>query len=88
MSQESFEIRPGHINNVALTATSVTAEDDLSDLSIDDRKCKFRNETQGVTNFKDYGYFNCILDCSIGFAKKVVSFIIVINVWPATLFQD
>ena len=73
MSQDSFEIRAGHVNYVALTATSIFAQDGLADLDVTARKCKFKTERDNITYFNDYNYFNCLLDCSIKFARNSAS---------------
>lgn len=75
MSQDSFEIKAGQVNYVALTATSVYAQDGLSDLDVKARKCKLKTETDNITYFRDYNYFNCLLDCSIKGAREKVSLV-------------
>ena len=67
--QESFEIRPGHKNVVALTGARVDADDGLRDLSIDQRNCLFKDENSGMKIHKNYTYSNCMFECALLYAR-------------------
>lgn len=69
MSQGGFEIRPGHNNLVALSASKIDAEEELRGLSEADRKCRFPDESSNMTLHQNYSYNNCIFECSLLYAK-------------------
>ena len=70
LSQGGFEIRPGHNNLVALSASKIDAEEELRGLSEEDRKCRFPDENSNMTLYKEYSYTNCIFECSLLYARN------------------
>ena len=70
MSQEGFQIKPGHYNAISLSGTKVDAADDLKRLQASARNCKFPEESTNLKLHKNYTYMNCILECSLSFAEK------------------
>jgi hypothetical protein len=72
MSQGGFEIEPGHVNAVRVTASSVDSEDGMKAMDVEDRKCKMADETSGLKIYKNYSYSNCLFECSLLYARKVI----------------
>jgi len=65
MGHESFEIRPGQYNIIALSATRVDADDNMKNLNADDRKCLFSEESSDLKIYKNYTYTNCLFECGL-----------------------
>ena len=70
MSQEGFEIKPGHNNIVSLTGSRIDADPDLDSLTVDQRNCLFETENDGMKIFTNYTYTNCMFECSLLYAKQ------------------
>jgi len=70
MSQEGFQIKPGHYNIISLSATKVVSDDNLRSLQPSARNCLFPEESTKLKLHKNYTYMNCILECSLSFAEK------------------
>ena len=70
MNQEGFEIQPGHYNVISLSGSKVVADDDLRDLEVSARNCKFPEETANLRLHKNYTYMNCMLECSLSYAEN------------------
>ena len=69
---KSFEIKPGHNNMVAVSAVLLDANDDVININPIDRKCLFSNETANITLHKYYSQENCLLECGLFYAQKVL----------------
>jgi hypothetical protein len=67
---KGFEIKPGHINLVAISAVQIHADDNLQKLNPDARQCLYQDEIGNLTLFKNYSQSNCILECSVKYAQK------------------
>jgi hypothetical protein len=65
-----FEIKPGHINQVALSAIVVDADENLKELQPDTRNCLFADETEQIRLHKNYSQENCFLECALFFAQQ------------------
>ncbi len=59
----SVNIKSGHNNIVAVSATIVTAKDGLSSLMPDARNCLFSYENAGLKMHKNYSKSNCLFEC-------------------------
>jgi hypothetical protein len=70
MSQEGFDIRPGQSNSVILSALRIDADGSLRALNVNDRNCKFSDESADLKFYKEYSYTNCMFECSLLFAKN------------------
>lgn len=70
--QESFDIRPGHKNIIALTGARIDADDGLRDLKIDQRLCKFKDENSDMKMHKNYTYSNCMFECLLLYARDTL----------------
>ena len=55
---------------VALSATKISASEDIQKLKPEDRNCFFPNETEELIIHKVYSQSNCLLECSLGYARK------------------
>ena len=69
IANRGFEIRPGHVTAVAMTATKVVADVDIRNIEVDKRNCMFKDETDKIKLHKNYTQTNCILECGLMFAK-------------------
>jgi hypothetical protein len=67
---EGFKIKPGHLNIVSLSGTSIDAEDDIRPIDPVDRNCYFPDETEHMTIYKVYTQSNCVFECSIEYAQQ------------------
>ena len=72
INKGSVLIRPGHTNFVGITATKITALDNLRTISISKRNCLFPEE-QELQLFKNYSKANCRLECTLDYALSKVS---------------
>jgi len=68
--QDGIQIKPGHYNFVALSATKISSDDAIRDLSPDDRKCKFNDEIDDLKIHSKYSLSNCLLECSLTYALE------------------
>ena len=71
-SRTSTLVRPGQYNLVAMSALSVDAEDDIKGIDPKKRNCYFPDENP-LEIHKVYSQANCILECSIKYARKEVA---------------
>ena len=69
MSVEGIEIKPGHLNIINLAGSRVDAENDMRDMSVEDRQCKFSDESSDLQIHQRYTYSNCIFECSVIYAR-------------------
>jgi hypothetical protein len=72
MLQNGFQIKAGHNNIVALTATKVDATDNLKDLDPVSRNCLFPEESENLKIYRSYSQSNCVLECSLFLAQKIL----------------
>ena len=63
-------LEPGEKMSVLVNARIQVANADLRDLDIETRKCKFLDETQGLTIMKQYTKDGCVFECMIKMAKE------------------
>jgi hypothetical protein len=61
---EGFNIKPGHINYVGLSATRIQADDSLRNLDPLARNCRFSEESEMLKLHKTYSFANCMFECS------------------------
>ena len=67
---EGFKIRPGHLNIVALSGSSVDADISIRPIDPFDRNCYFPDEIEQMKVYKVYTQSNCIFECSIEYAQR------------------
>ena len=67
-----FNIKAGHYNLVAISAVSITGDDDFENLKPASRKCRYPDEIGTLKLFKNYSQANCFLECSLNYAQKNV----------------
>ena len=72
MSLEGFQIKPGHLNAVAITASMIDAEDDMKTMDVNDRNCMFSDEISDLQIHQSYTYSNCYFECSLLYAREQV----------------
>jgi hypothetical protein len=70
MLQNGFQIKTGHNNMIALSATEIDAADDLRSISPINRNCLFADETGNLKLYKSYSKSNCLLECSLNYAQN------------------
>ena len=70
MLQNGFQIRTGHNNMVALSATEIDSTDDLRNIDPKNRNCLFPNEASYLKLHKNYSKSNCLLECTLFYAQK------------------
>jgi len=70
-SQSLFNIRPGHVSLISISAVKITSSDDLgTTLSPTQRNCYLTNEKK-LRLHKTYTQSNCILECRLEFAANL-----------------
>ena len=67
---KGFDVRPGHRNLIALSATKIDADDDIRDIPVSKRKCKFSDEVEDIKFFESYSQANCYFECKLEEAQK------------------
>ena len=67
-----FEIKPGHKNIVALSATIINADNTLQAMTQNSRNCYFQWESTFLKIFKKYTHSNCIFECNFFYAQKIL----------------
>ena len=72
MDREGFQIKTGHFNLVALTATKVTADNDTKDIAPKARNCLFPEENSEMKIHREYSQANCLLECALFFAQNML----------------
>jgi hypothetical protein len=70
MLQNGFQIKTGHNNMIALSATEIDATDDLRSISPINRNCLFPDETGNLKLYKSYSKSNCLLECTLYYAQN------------------
>ncbi len=60
----------GHKNLIALSATKISAKENIRGIDPSRRKCYFKDENQGLKMHRHYSQSNCVLECSILFAQN------------------
>ena len=68
-ARQSFLVKPGRENYVAISALRVVAEDGIKPIEPKKRACKFPDETS-LDIHQKYTQSNCILECSIRYARN------------------
>jgi hypothetical protein len=70
-SKNSFLIRPGRENYIALSALQVEADDNIQKIDPKKRDCYFTDENPLIMH-NNYSRSNCILECSIRYARQMM----------------
>ena len=65
-----IKILPGHYNMVAMSATKISATDDIEAIDSLKRNCLLENENKDMKIHKSYSQSNCFLECYIFYAQK------------------
>ncbi len=73
ISQNGFQIRPGHNNLVAMGATRLDADESLRPIAPKQRKCLFSDENMELKIHKEYSQTNCLLECYLLKAQAMLS---------------
>ena len=63
---------PGHFNQIVLSAVEIDASEEIRDIPPSSRNCLFPDETSQLRLHKIYTQTNCVLECRITAAQKVV----------------
>jgi len=72
MSQGEIFIRPGYNNIITLTSSKINADDSLTSISKEERKCSFPEENFDSLYFNNYSFSNCKFECLLSYAKSEV----------------
>ena len=65
-----IKITPGHFNMIGLSATKISATDDIVDIEPKKRNCLLETENDFMQIHNKYSQSNCFLECSIFYAQK------------------
>lgn len=68
--REPFVVKAGYINTIYVTPEIQKTNEAMKALSIERRKCRFKDETDGLKLFKQYTKNGCLLECHILAAAK------------------
>ena len=64
MMSASSEVLKGYKTIITVKPTLFTSDDNLQDLSLKVRKCRFENEMpENMNSFKEYSYNSCKFEC-------------------------
>ena len=58
---------------MALTATKLTSSENIRRLTPIERNCHFPNENHGMQLHKNYSQANCLLECQLFYAQKLLT---------------
>jgi hypothetical protein len=67
--QRGFEVKAGHKNLIALTATKIDADDSIAKIEPERRNCRFDYEAEQLKLHKNYSQANCFLECALFYAQ-------------------
>ena len=67
-----FDIKPGHKNIVALTATVINSDKELQNMDPKSRNCYFEWENSFLKMFKIYTQQNCLFECNLLYAQQLL----------------
>ena len=70
-TKNSFLIRPGRENYIALSALSVKADEAIKKITPKKRNCFFPDE-HGLDMHNNYSRSNCVLECGIKYARRMM----------------
>ena len=70
ISVGGFEIKPGHKNIVALSATVINSGQELQSMDPKSRNCYFEWESSFLKVFQNYTQQNCKFECSLFYAQQ------------------
>ena len=65
ITQKGFVVKPGHYTAVALSATQISANQNIISIHPTKRKCYFEIENQILQLHKEYSQSNCFLECVV-----------------------
>ena len=68
-SQKGFEVKAGHKNLIALSATKIDADDGIRNIEPVRRNCRFPDESEDLKLHKKYSQANCFLECALFYAQ-------------------
>ena len=71
LRQRSITISPGMEHMVELDAISITAQDDVKNMAINDRGCLYRDEGE-LDWYSKYTFTTCLFECSIKRTEEMV----------------
>jgi hypothetical protein len=67
--QKGFEVKAGHKNLIALSATKIDADDGIRSIEPVRRNCRFPDEAEELKLHKNYSQANCFLECALFYAQ-------------------
>ena len=71
IDQMPIVLRPGNVNFVAISATSIKADEGIRNIDTSKRRCHFSNEQlDNLTIHNHYTQSNCILECTITHVQR------------------
>ena len=70
--QKGFEVRPGHKNLIALSATKIDSDDGIRHIDPVSRNCRFPEESEQLKLHKNYSQASCFLECSLSYAQQKI----------------
>ena len=65
-----FQLKPGHNNIIALSATKIDSSEDIRSIEPSRRNCLFPDENKNLTMHRHYTKTNCMLECSLKYAQS------------------
>ena len=65
-----IKILPGHFNMIRMSATKISATDDIEAIDPQKRNCLLEKENQDMKIHKSYSQSNCFLECFIFYAQN------------------
>ena len=70
--QKGFEVRPGHKNLIALSATKIDSDPGIKHIDPISRNCRFPEESEQLKLHKNYSQASCFLECSLSYAQQKI----------------
>jgi len=66
-------VRPGQVNEVALSAFTILADDSIRGIAPESRNCRFPDENDLLQLFNKYSQASCFLECKLFYAQKQIN---------------
>ena len=67
-----FQVKAGYVNFVSLSATKLKSNEDVKEIDPEKRNCYFADETQHVKLHTQYSQSNCLVECLLLNAQKLL----------------
>ena len=68
-----FLVRPGHFNEVALSAFTILSDDSIRGIALESRNCRFPDENDLLQLSNEYSQASCFLECKLFYEQQKIN---------------